>query len=110
MIDDGNDDSESDNDDNEILGISNDPIPMKLINKHPSPTMEFINVTNSRPENHNKYQRLKELRNVIGFVVNVHDATNFDIDLDMAYHEKYQDVISNQYTYQDFNQQFLETA
>lgn len=58
----------------------------------------------------NKYQRMREVRNITGFIVNVHDATNFDIDLDISpnLHEKYQDVISNQYTYQDLGTDFLE--
>jgi len=58
----------------------------------------------------NKYQRMREVRGVTGFIVNVHDATNFDIDLDIVpeLHEQYCDVISNQYTYQDLGADFLE--
>jgi len=58
----------------------------------------------------NRYQRMREIRDVTGFIVNVHDATNFDIDLDISpdLHEKYHDVISNQYTYQDLGIDFLE--
>lgn len=57
-----------------------------------------------------KYQRMREIRNVTGFIVNVHDATNFDIDIDITpeLHEKYRDVISNQYTYQDLGSDFLD--
>lgn len=60
----------------------------------------------------NKYQRLREVKNIVGFIVNVHDATNFDIDLEIPsnLHEKYQDVISNQYTYQDLGTDFLESV
>lgn len=100
----------SDSDD-DLLGINNDPIPLKLIaKKYMGPTMEFINPNPIKIENNNKYQRLKEMKNVLGFVVNVHDATNFDIDLALKASEVnyYQDVISNQYTYQDFNAEFLE--
>ena len=37
-----------------------------------------------------------------GFVVNVHDSTNFDIDLNPELKESTR-VISNEYTYQDFD-------
>jgi len=58
-----------------------------------------------------KYQRMREISGVIGFVVNVHDATNFDIDFDMPtdLHERYKDVISNHYTYKDVGTNFFET-
>lgn len=58
----------------------------------------------------NKYQRMREVKNVQGFIVNVHDATNFDIDLDIIpeLHERYRDVISNQYTYQDLGEDFVQ--
>lgn len=75
------------------------------------PTMEIIDINNSKIEiKQNRYQRMREIRGIIGFIVNVHDATNFDIDLEMPpeLHEKYRDVISNQYTYQDLNIDFLE--
>jgi hypothetical protein len=53
---------------------------------------------------------MREIPDIIGFIVNVHDATNFDIDLDISpnIHEKYGDVISNQYTYRDINTDFFE--
>ena len=71
-----------------------------------SPTMEM----EQRPEKSNKYQRMREIKNITGFIVNVHDATNFDIDLEISpeLHEKYRDVISNQYTYQSLEPNFLE--
>lgn len=58
----------------------------------------------------NKYQRLSEIHNVIGFVVNVHDPTNFDIDLELPIDiaNKYDDVISNTYTYQQLPINFSE--
>lgn len=68
--------------------------------------------TSSDPtqNNFNRYKRMREIVNVKGFIVNVHDATNFDVDLDISLdlHEKYQDVISNQYTYRDLNPNFLK--
>lgn len=73
------------------------------------PTMEVID-SNRVGGKKNRYQRMKEIKNIIGFVVNVHDATNFDIDLELPpnTHEKYKDVISNQYVYQDPGPDFLE--
>lgn len=50
-----------------------------------------------------KYQRLTVVTNVKGFVVNIHDAANFDIDLDIPHHllYNYSSVVYNKYTYQD---------
>ena len=72
------------------------------------PSMELIK-TDQKSEKINRYQRMKEIHNVIGFVVNIHDATNYDIDLDISpeLHEKYRDVISNQYTYKDLGNNFI---
>ena len=78
------------------------------------PSMEIIDTSylkrEFKQEKTSKYQRMRESHNVIGFVVNVHDATNFDIDFELSpdLHEKYRDVISNQYTYQDLGVDFLE--
>lgn len=72
------------------------------------PTMEIID---SRAEmKQNRYQRMREIHNIAGFIVNVHDAINFDIDLEISpdLHEKYCDVVSNQYTYQDLQDDFFE--
>jgi hypothetical protein len=57
-----------------------------------------------------RYKKMATATNIVGFIVNVHDATNFDIDLDMSpeLHQQYQDVISNQYTYQDLEPDFIE--
>lgn len=70
------------------------------------PTMEAIRIENKQ----NRYQRMREVHNVVGFIVNVHDAINFDIDLDIPpqLHERYNDVVSNQYTYQDLDPEFLK--
>lgn len=56
-----------------------------------------------------KYQKMKETPNTQGFVVNVHDSTNFDIDIGInpKLHERYNNVISNEYYYKDFNDEFL---
>ena len=61
-------------------------------------------------EGKGRYQRIREIRNIRGFIVNIHDSINFDIDLDMSgdLHNVYRDVISNYYTYQDLN--FMENA
>lgn len=57
-----------------------------------------------------KYHHMKEVRNVLGFIVNIHDATNFDIDLNMPLeqHRLYKGVISNEYTYQDLDEDYFE--
>lgn len=57
-----------------------------------------------------RYHRMKEIPNVTGFIVNTHDSTNFDIDFDIPYeiHDTYQDVISNQYSYHDFEDSVFE--
>lgn len=60
--------------------------------------------------NKKKYQRLKPVQKVIGFVVNIHDVINFDIDLDIPNNlrKKYQNVVCNKYIYQDLGNDFLE--
>ena len=65
--------------------------------------LNLSHIQNNSQKTYNKYQRFCEIREISGFVVNVHDATNFDIDLQLTpkLHEKYQSVISNQYTYKD---------
>lgn len=47
---------------------------------------------------------MREIKNIDGFVVNMYDATNYDIDLDLPLqlHEKYSSVISSQYSYRLF--------
>lgn len=56
-----------------------------------------------------KYQKIKETQGVNGFVVNVHDATNFDIDMniDEDLRQKYKSVITNEYYYKDLPEEFL---
>ena len=50
-----------------------------------------------------KYKNYREINNVIGFVVNVHNATNYDIDLILPQHihDKYKTVIINKYSYNE---------
>lgn len=57
-----------------------------------------------------KYQKMKEIAGVKGFIVNVHDSTNFDIDVSMNPNlvGKYKNVISNEYYYKDFEEEFLK--
>lgn len=64
------------------------------------PIMYYINPVNNK---YYSYQRLIETYNIIGFVVNIHDITNFDIDLDINDELKkiYSKVISNKYMFQD---------
>lgn len=83
-------------------------------NKNYEPWQETRKDTENNPRyiknNGLRYQRMREVRNITGFIVNVHDATNFDIDLEISpeLYDRYRDVISNQYTYQDLGQDFLE--
>lgn len=52
-----------------------------------------------------KYQKIRPTRGVKGFVVNIHDTTNFDIDLcfdsvdSVEVAQKYSQVVSNEYEY-----------
>ena len=50
-----------------------------------------------------KYQHLKEISDVRGFVVNVHGPTDFDIDFQLSNDliKNYDSVISHNYTYKD---------
>ena len=60
--------------------------------------------------NHQKdYIRLREVSGIIGFVVNIHDAMNFDIDLQLTKEikHKYDNVITNEYTYNDLGDSYL---
>lgn len=78
------------------------------------PSMETINLSDKQLsipiKNNGKYQRMREITEIIGFIVNIHDATNFDIDfgIPLELHEKYCNVISNQYTYQDLGNEIFE--
>lgn len=51
----------------------------------------------------NRYYHYKEIDNLVGYVVNIHDAVNYDIDLFLSDELKtrYSNVITNTYTYQD---------
>lgn len=62
------------------------------------------------PDIVHKYQHMKEIKNVMGFIVNIHDATNFDIDLDISseLNKQYKNVISNEYTYQDLDDSYFK--
>jgi len=53
-----------------------------------------------------KYKKYREINNVIGFVVNVHNATNYDIDLILPQHihDKYKTVIINNYSYNEVDE------
>jgi len=67
-------------------------------------------ISNPRDIGHNKqYHRLREISSIIGFVVNIHDATNFDIDLQLTaeMRNKYYNVITNEYTYNDLGDEYV---
>jgi len=50
-----------------------------------------------------KYIHHQDIPDILGYVVNVHDAVNYDIDLflDEELRKRYWNVITNTYTYQD---------
>jgi hypothetical protein len=87
---------------------------METIEAGPSSFSSLVTLSSlsslNKGEKLNRYQRMREVHDVTGFIVNVHDAINFDIDLEISpdLHEKYGDVVSNQYTYQDLGSDFLE--
>lgn len=56
----------------------------------------------------NKYHKMSEVPDVKGFVVNIHDPTNFDIDFELNQKtlSKYSSVISNNYTYKDLDENY----
>lgn len=62
-----------------------------------------INKSIIRQHELNRYQRIRQVSSVRGFVVNIHDATNFDIDLEIpdGLNHLYRDVIRNEYSYLD---------
>jgi len=61
---------------------------------------------------HVSYQKLTDIKNITGFIVNVHDAINFDIDLELPYPvvALYNSVIKNSYIYCDNNCEELVTS
>lgn len=92
--------------------------PPKMISTEPS---KYIpNIPRSQPFNDRykktrylKYHKMQELYDVSGFVVNVHDPTNFDIDFKFEDNKtayKYCHVISNKYTYGDLTDNFKLSA
>ena len=56
-----------------------------------------------------QYYSFREVSCVVGFVVNIHDATNFDIDLQLTtkMQNKYSNAITNNYTYNDLGNEYL---
>lgn len=83
--------------DDELLGLVDSPrstdqdIQSSKIEMTPPPS----------PSHSRQYLKLSPISNVNGYVVQVHDATNFDIDLDLSPHllSRYTEVISNEYQY-----------
>lgn len=51
------------------------------------------------------YQHLRELKDVNGFIINVKDAINFDIDLEIPpeFKQLYENVIIQEYTYKNLD-------
>jgi len=80
-------------------------------NIYPNPTMEIISNKTilNMEQNINRYQRISKIFNIKGFVVNIHDAANFDIDFNFnsELSTKYQNVITNQYIYQNYSMDLI---
>lgn len=103
---------ESSDSDDDIIGLNTKPVcenkksQMIGVIKTDTKTIKSTD-TCIRPV---KYQKMKEVKNIKGFIVNVHDATNFDIDFSMksSMHSRYQNVITNQYTYQELDNIFFD--
>lgn len=74
-----------------------------FFNKLSSPIMKSITSTIIKPQNKIRYKRFKPIDNVKGFIVNIHDAINFDVDLDIStdIQNRYIDVITNSYSYKN---------
>ena len=55
-----------------------------------------------------KYQRMEEVKDVKGFVVNIHGPTDFDIDFNLPDDliQRYNDVVVNKYGYKDIDNDF----
>ena len=74
---------------------------LSLIDFSSAPVMEKIRFVNKKE---NKYIKLPEVGNVRGYVVNVHDTANLDIDLDIPTTnlENYSGVSCKNYTYNEY--------
>lgn len=115
--------------DDDLLGINDDPIPIRHSKcQHvPASDEEWITVNGKRPslpsmpasspqknfdDRTKKYQTMRPLSEVKGYVVNVHDALNFDIDLELSpdVEQNYRQVKKDEYDYQDLGPEFLRTA
>jgi len=96
---------DSSDEDDDILGFEDDR-PKSM----PSRDMPLFDLGTSRmissasDSNLCKYQRLRDISGIRGYVVNIHDATNFDIDLTInpSILYNYKDVICDTYTYSDY--------
>lgn len=79
--------------------------------KYCGPSMTEINPSLSK-SNINRYIKIKPTLGIIGYIVNINDATNFDIDfiLNNDISRNYKNVISNQYTFQDLGSDFIKNV
>lgn len=97
-------DEELENSEEDILGINDEPVKLRTQVSSKASLKASLAL--------NKYHRLREIHNLQGFVVNVHDAINFDIDFGTFgcsnLRELYREVISSEYSYKDLPRDFLE--
>lgn len=89
---------DSEEDDDELLGKNDKPLTLRRYTDNPKLNINPNKVTH-------RYHHVRELGYVKAFMVNVHDATNYDIDLILPSHllTRYRTVLSNNYLYKEFN-------
>lgn len=88
----------------EINLISNSYNDMFFISNKKFPKQKKRSFLNQEPIK-TKYQRMEEISNIKGFVVNVHGPTDFDIDFNLSDDliKKYNSVIFHKYVYKDID-------
>jgi hypothetical protein len=86
----------------EINLISNSYNDLLFISNRKFPKQKRRSFLNQEPIK-TKYQRMEEISDVKGFVVNVHGPTDFDIDFNLSDDliKKYNNVIFHKYVYKD---------
>lgn len=77
---------------------------------------EILGITkrnnNIRSSVKSQYKHLETLNDIVGYIVNVHDGINFDIDLFIPNEliNKYNDVITDTYYYRMLNDSYFNTG
>lgn len=113
MMDNKNNDNDNDNKNTEIA-LYKSKWEINLIS-HPSNNLCFLPNKKTHKQKKRiflnsesiktKYQRMEEVNDVKGFIVNVHGPTDFDIDFNLSDDliKRYEDVIFRNYVYKDID-------